>query len=210
MIHEEEMESWAFEDGSDVPTQAYQRMVREEETAEELIRTAQIVPPTDRGQDPPGQASSVEDIAIELAERSKCNPRQFEPANGVQQPPSLKEATAEETSERVFELRSSAMFPIDKQATFAEQDKLEFIGLALRAERQFDDRYEGSAGEAPSMQVYGSSGRPFIRVSHGREFADGFSADYFPKTFPSCFPYGCGGPRVADRNEVDDPANPLL
>ncbi|KAL6406058.1 hypothetical protein AUP68_10619 [Ilyonectria robusta] len=209
VINEEEMESWAFEDSSDVPTQAYQRMVREEETAEELIRTAQIVPPTDRGQDPPGQASTVEDIAMELAERSKCSPGQFEPARGVQ-PPSLEEATAEETSERVFELRSSAMFPIDDQATFPEQDKLEFIGLALQAEREFDDRYEGGVGEASSMQVHGSSERPFIRVSHGREFADGFSPDYFPKTFPSCFPYGRGGPRVADRNEVEDPANPLL
>ncbi|KAF6528270.1 hypothetical protein HZS61_008572 [Fusarium oxysporum f. sp. conglutinans] len=211
VINEEEMESWDFEGGSDVPTQAYQRMVREEETAEELIRTAQIVPPTDRGQDTPGQSSSVEDIAIELAEKSKCNPGQSEPApHGVQQPPSLEEATAEETSERAFELRSSAMFPIDEQAAFAEQDKLEFISIALQAERQFDDRYEGVAGEAPSMQVHGSSGRPFIRVSHGREFADGFSPDYFPKTFPTCFPYGHGGPRAADRNEVGDPANPLI
>ncbi|KNB04282.1 hypothetical protein FOXG_22453 [Fusarium oxysporum f. sp. lycopersici 4287] len=211
VINEEEMESWDFEGGSDVPTQAYQRMVREEETAEELIRTAQIVPPTDRGQDTPGQSSSVEDIAIELAEKSKCNPGQSEPApHGVQQPPSLEEATAEETSERAFELRSSAMFPIDEQAAFAEQDKLDFISIALQAERQFDDRYEGVAGEAPSMQVHGSSGRPFIRVSHGREFADGFSPDYFPKTFPTCFPYGHGGPRAADRNEVGDPANPLI
>ncbi|KAK7418113.1 hypothetical protein QQZ08_011368 [Neonectria magnoliae] len=166
MINEEEMESWAFEDGSDVPTQAYQCMAREEETAEELIRTAQIVAPTDRGQDPPGQAPSVEDIAIELAERYKCNLGRSEPAPHGVQPPSLEEATAEETSERVFELRSSAMFPIDEQAAFAEKDKLEFISLALQAERQFDDRYEGGAGEASSMQVHGSSERPFIWVSH--------------------------------------------
>jgi hypothetical protein len=37
-----------------------------------------------------------------------------------------------EETERVFELRSSAMVNIDDQAAFAEQDKLEFIGLALR------------------------------------------------------------------------------
>jgi hypothetical protein len=117
---------------------------------------------------------------------------------------------AEETEERVFELRSSAMFPIDDQATFAEQDKLEFISLALEAERESDDRYEAGPGEAPSMQVYGSSERPFIRISRGSEFADAFSPDYFPKTFPSCFPYGRGGPRVADRNEEGGSVNPLL
>jgi hypothetical protein len=117
---------------------------------------------------------------------------------------------ADETEERVFELRSSAMFPIDDQAAFAEQDKLEFISLALQTERESDDRYEAGAGESPSMQVYGSSERPFIRVSRGSEFADTLSPDYFPKTFPCCFPYGCGGPRVADRNEEGGSSNPLL
>ena len=48
-INEHEMETWAFKSGSDVPTLAYQGMVREQETAEDLIRTAYIVPPTDRG-----------------------------------------------------------------------------------------------------------------------------------------------------------------
>lgn len=72
----------------------------------------------------------------------------------------------------MFELRSSAMFSIDDQAAFAEQDKLELISSALRAEREFDDRYEAGAGEVPSMQHYGSSQRPFIRVSRGSEFVD--------------------------------------
>ncbi len=209
VINEEEMSSWSFEDGSQVPTLAYQRMVREQETAEEAIRTAQIVPPADRGEDLPAQPSTVEDIATELAERSKHSrpPPEHTPSADS---PSLEEATADETAERVFELRSSAMFAIDDQAAFAEQDKLEFISLALQAERQSDDSYEAGAGDAPSMQVYGSSERPFIRVSRGREFADALSPDYFPKTFPSCFPYGRGGPQVADRNEEGNPANPLL
>jgi hypothetical protein len=58
-INEEEMSSWSFEDGSEVPALAYQRMVREGETAEEAIRTAQIVPPADRGQDVPAQPPTV-------------------------------------------------------------------------------------------------------------------------------------------------------
>jgi hypothetical protein len=71
VINEREMASWSFEDGSQVPSLAYQRMVREEETAEEAIRTAQIVPPADRGQDLPVEPSTVEDIATELAETSR-------------------------------------------------------------------------------------------------------------------------------------------
>jgi hypothetical protein len=59
----------------------------------------------------------------------------------------VDEAVAEETAERVFELRTPAMFPIGDQAGFAEQDKLEFIGLALQAERQADDLYESGAGD---------------------------------------------------------------
>jgi hypothetical protein len=209
VINEEEMDSWSFEDGSQVPTLAYQRMVREQETAEEAIRTAQIVPPADRGQDVAAQPSTVEDIATELAERSGRSLVPPERAPSAR-PPRLEEATAEETVERLFELRSSAMFPIDDQAAFAEQDKLEFISLALQAEHQSDDNYEAGAGEASSMQVYGSSERPFIRVSRGSEFADAFSPDYFPKTFPCCFPYGRGGPQVAGRHEEGGPANPLL
>ncbi len=103
VINEEEMSSWAFEDGSQVPALAYQRMVREEETAEEAIRTAQIVPPADRGQDLPAQSSTVEDIAAELAERSKHSLVPIEPT-GSAHSPSLEEATADETEERLFEL----------------------------------------------------------------------------------------------------------
>jgi hypothetical protein len=209
LVNEEEMRSWAFEAGSQVPSLAYQQMVREQETAEEAIRTAQIVPPVDRGRDLPAQPVSVEDIATELAERSRRGPVSPGPASSGDSL-GVDEAVAEETAERVFELRTSAMFPIDDQAGFAEQDKLDFIGLALQAERQADDLYESGAGETPSMEVHGSSERPFIWVSRGSEFADGFSPDYFPKTFPTCFPYGRGGPRVADRNEEGNPENPLL
>ena len=209
MINEEEMRSWAFEDGSQVPVLAYQQMVREQETAEEAIRTAQIVPPADRGQDLPAQPPTVEDIATEIAERSQRGPGSPGPMTGGDSP-GLEEAVAEETAERVFELRTSAMFPIDDQAAFAEKYKLEFISLALQAERQADDSYEAGAGEAPSMEIHGSSELPFIRVSRGSEFADAFSPNYFPKIFPCCFPYGRGGPQVVDRNEEGNPANPLL
>jgi hypothetical protein len=196
VVNEEEMHSWSFEDNSQVPVLAYQRMVREQETAEEAIRTAQLVPPADRGQNLPAEPSTVGDIATALAERSHHSVPDARSS-------SFEEATAEETVEWVFELRSSAMFPIDGQAAIAEQDKLEFISLALQAERESDDRYEAGADEVPSMRVYGSSERPFIRVPHGSEFADAFSPDYFPKTFPCCFPYGRGGPQVADRNEEE-------
>ena len=39
------------------------------------------------------------------------------------------------------------MFPIDTQAISAEHEKLGFIGMALQAERQFDDSRNGGVGE---------------------------------------------------------------
>lgn len=112
----------------------------------------------------------------------------------------------------VFELRSLAMFPIGDLAMFAEQDKLDFVNHTLQAERRFDDHYEYGAGEPPSMQIYGSSQRPFIRVSRGGGFADALSPDYFPKTFPTCFPYGHGGPQLVDGSEEElrQPMDPPL
>jgi hypothetical protein len=61
-------------------------------------------------------------------------------------PPSLEEAAAAETAEQVFELRSSAMLPIDDPAAFAEQDKLAFISQALQTEYQFDGDHDDGAG----------------------------------------------------------------
>ena len=48
--------------------------MRKEETAEEAIRTAQVVPPADGREDLPAQPPTVEDIAMEPAERSKHSP----------------------------------------------------------------------------------------------------------------------------------------
>jgi hypothetical protein len=112
--------------------------------------------------------------------------------------------------EHVFELRSSAMFPIGDLAVFAEQDKLDFISHALQAERQFDNHYERGVDKPPSMQIYRSSQRPFIRVSRGGRFTDALSPDYFPKTFPTYFPYSRGGPYITDENEVRQPTDSPL
>jgi len=111
-------------------------MVREEETVEELICTAQIVPSADRGQDLPSHTPTIEDIIIQLVEKSKRVPFQ---SRVELQSTSLEEAVPEgvvpeETSERVFKLRSSAMFPINSPNAYTEQGKLEFILLALQAE----------------------------------------------------------------------------
>lgn len=53
-VDEAELGSWSFE-GSTVPRLAYRRMVRDQESVEKLVRTAQITPPADRGQAAPEQ-----------------------------------------------------------------------------------------------------------------------------------------------------------
>ncbi|KAK8093143.1 PIF1-like helicase domain-containing protein [Apiospora kogelbergensis] len=108
----------------------------------------------------------------------------------------------EETAQRVFELRLTDMFPIDKEAAIAEQDKLAFVGQMLQNERRDggggNNSIPGDADEGgpPSTQVHSSREQPFIRVSRGGDFADALSPDFFPKTFPTCFPHGQGGPRA--------------
>ncbi|KAK8011882.1 hypothetical protein PG989_000142 [Apiospora arundinis] len=188
IVAEGEIGSWQFESGTFVPIVAYQHMVREDETAEEQVRTAHVAPPGDRGRESPAPERTAEDIVKELV--------QGEPRAPVV---SVEEAVSEETAERVFELRSTAMFPIDEEAALADQDKLAFIGHALEKERQGGSSHVGGEGEGetPSIEVRSSGERPFVRVLRGRDFADSFSPDFFPKTFPTCFPYGRGGPRAA-------------
>jgi len=91
-VHEHEMEGWTFADDIDVPTAAYERMTTEQETAEEVIRTAQIIPPTDRGQDFPDRPPTVEDVVMQLTERGRGTSGRAEVADGGR-PQSLKEAT---------------------------------------------------------------------------------------------------------------------
>jgi hypothetical protein len=208
-IDHTEMASWTFEDDSYVPAQAYQNMLREEETTEELIRTGQVVPPMDRGQDAPNKGPTVEDIIVRLGGGQKTKSETL-PCPEEAASSKAEEVIVGEVGEQAIELHASAMFPIDGQEVFAEQDKLEFINQALEASRQLDEVRNGGIAENPTMQVYSSSTRPFIRVSHGTQFADSLSPDYFPKTFPCCFPYGRGGPSVIDRTEARKPANGLL
>ncbi|KAK8859546.1 hypothetical protein PGQ11_010280 [Apiospora arundinis] len=176
IVAEGEIRSWQFESGTFVPIVAYQHMVRENETAEERTRTAHVAPPGDRGRESPAAERTAEDIVEELV--------QGEPRAPVV---SVEEAVSEETAERVFELRSTAMFPIDEEAALADQDKLAFIGHALEKERQGGSSHVGGEGEGetPSIEVRSSGERPFVRVSRGRDFADSFSPDFFLKTFPT-------------------------
>ena len=164
------LSAWAFEGGADVPVAAYNRMAREEETAADRIRTANIVPPSDRGRGSPHPGRTAKEIVEELVEAVPRPP-----------PASMEEAVDEETAQLVFELRSTGMLPIDGEGELADQDKLYFVSQAFDAERQ--------SGE-----------RPFIRVWRGRDFADSLSPDFFPKTFPTCFPYGRGGSRAVRTN----------
>jgi hypothetical protein len=44
---------------------------------------------------------------------------------------------------------------------------------------------------------------PYILVSRGDDFADSFDTRFFAKTFPTLFPLGNGGPRLAEENIMD-------
>lgn len=102
----------------------------------------------------------------------------------------FSDTAAAKTVEVVFKLRPSGIFPIDNQAISVYYNKLGFISIVLQVKRQFNNSYEGSTGKARPIEVHSSSKLPFIRVLRSCKFADAFSPDYFPKTFPTCFPCG--------------------
>ncbi|EXU94535.1 helitron helicase-like domain protein [Metarhizium robertsii] len=92
----------------------------------------------------------------------------------------------------IRETTSSGMFPLDGPAAFAEADKLSFFVDAMKTSQNQGD------GEADpcSMQVQTTGNQPFIRIERGADFADNLHEDFFPRTFPTLFPWGKGGPKA--------------
>ncbi|KAM4062368.1 ATP-dependent DNA helicase PIF1 [Hirsutella rhossiliensis] len=56
----------------------------------------------------------------------------------------------------------------------------------------------GTAAGGAARGGDGDKYEPYIQVRRGNEFADSADASFFAKTFPTLFPFGVGGPRLAD------------
>lgn len=92
----------------------------------------------------------------------------------------------------IRETTSSGMFPLDGPAAFEEADKLSFFVDAIKTSQ---NQRDGEADHC-SMQVQTTGSQPFIRIERGADFSDNLHEDFFPRTFPTLFPWGKGGPKA--------------
>ncbi|KAK7582882.1 hypothetical protein V3481_012179 [Fusarium oxysporum f. sp. vasinfectum] len=223
-IDEAEMDSWGTPP-HDVPSQILERIERNEPSAWEKVRTAQIVPSAERGIDE-DDAVDIDDIMAMLrreqqggeggggggadrpeeasrgnealfSDRGHDRVREDRPGAGINNPEAV-----------IHEVSSSGMFALDAQPDVADAHRLQFAWEAVGEDvEQEADRAAGeggrSGGWAGSASVRQGLGlEPYISVSHGDDFADSHDPSFFAKTFPTLFPFGTGGPRLVEENIV--------
>lgn len=214
-----EMELWGAPSHG-VPAVIYNHMQRDEPSAREKTQTAQLVSPCERGLENSG-AVDIADVLAELvagdvaeeagiASCSKLATDAVEDA-GEDSDDIFEEGEHTGFDERVDEVTSTGMFPLDARIGASEANKLQFMfnaavdgGLSQRhtqhtQQTQQTQRAEAAAAAASAINVEQGPGmQPYIRISRGDEFADQFDASFFAKTFPTLFPHGIGGPRIAE------------
>ncbi|KAH7302897.1 hypothetical protein B0I35DRAFT_517610, partial [Stachybotrys elegans] len=216
VIDADEMASWGSPP-HDVPTQILEHMEHNEPTAWEKVRTAQIVPPGERGMEEDGVAD-IEDIMAMLRQEQqeerlgecaeKGNREADEGLEGEDD--GARDGGRQSTNpayltEAIHEVSSSGMFTLDAQPEVADLDRLRFACEAVCEDRKpglgsfrtagMGNRVESSAGSTSVRAGLGQE--PYISVCRGGDFADSEDPFYFAKTFPTLFPFGGGGPRVA-------------
>ena len=198
-----ELDSWEVPSHG-VPYQVYVRLERDEPSAWEKARTAQVVPPTERGLE--------DEKSVDIREVLATLGQGFDVGTGGDAVGKPVDADCEAGNENVdsatgaaglvHEISSSGMFALDGRPDIADAEKLRYVYDALRHD---DARHEMRAGTwAGSAEVrHGDTREPYILVSRGEDFADPFDAPFFAKTFPTLFPVGTGGPRQAEESIGD-------
>ncbi|KID59322.1 arrestin domain-containing protein, partial [Metarhizium hybridum] len=206
-IDEVEMESWGT-DSYGVPLQVLDRLERNEPTAWEKIRTAQIVPPAERCLSE-NEIASIDEILASLSQGEELS-------NGICSPgmPSGPPDEGDEdknnngVDDLVQEIHASGMFALDGRAEVTDAEKLRFMHNAMGSKAAHRDTRETGHAAASATVQFPKGREPFIQVSRGDDFADTLEPSFFPKAFPTLFPWGLGGPRLADEEVAGIGAKP--
>jgi hypothetical protein len=191
-IDVEEMESWEAPDGG-VPSQVYDRLVRNEPSASEKTRTAQLVPPTERGLEEEDQVDIQEVLAmLNQGEDVELGETEVENAN----------RPVRDHSDVIHEISSSGMFAVDGQPEVADAEKLRYVLDSLGQDTSsIGGHGKKSTGSAEVRDREGLE--PYVLISHGDDFANSHDVQFFAKAFPTLFPVGDGGPRQAEENMAE-------
>ncbi|KAG7408125.1 hypothetical protein Forpi1262_v018013 [Fusarium oxysporum f. sp. raphani] len=189
-INTAELRSWDSPPHG-VPSQIYDRLERNEPSAQEKSQTGQLVPPTERGLDDEGSV----DIREVLATLGQGN--DWEASHEVRAEPSNEDGDA--AVGMVHEISSSRMFALDGGLNVADSEKLRYVRDALDGQDPHD-KAGGSVLTGSAEVRQGHTSEPYILVSRGEDFADSFDPRFFAKTFPTLLPLGDGGPRQAEES----------
>ncbi|XP_044717320.1 PIF1-like helicase domain-containing protein [Hirsutella rhossiliensis] len=119
-------------------------------------------------------------------------------------------ARPEEDGDVINEVTSSGMFPLDGAPEVADAEKIRFARGAVGPEgaRAGPRTWVGTA--AREAEGDGGDVEPHIQVRRGEDFADSADASFFAKAFPTLFPFGLGGPRLADEDATGESAGPSV
>jgi hypothetical protein len=185
-----ELESWGAPSHG-VPCQVYERLERDEPSAVEKTRTAQLVPPSERGL----EVEDAMDVREILATLDQADVGRLEGVeegrtdvgNGDAEP----DGNVNESDEAIQEIGASGMFALDANPDVDDAEKLQYVFSALGN--------DGKGRSSSSAEVLcGNTTEPYIAVSRGEDFADPDDMWFYAKAFPTLFPFGGGGPRQAE------------
>ncbi|KAF1807901.1 hypothetical protein P152DRAFT_469269 [Eremomyces bilateralis CBS 781.70] len=182
-----------------VPSQVYERLKRDEPSAQEKARTGQLVPSTERGLEEDESVDIREVLAtlgqghdVEVGQDvvGGLGPSDGDDGNG--------DRVLDNAAAPLHENSSSGMFALDRGPDIADREKLRYVRDAL-GQQDASNKRRGRTAEVRR----GNTSEPYIVVSRGEDFADSLDARFFAKTFPTLFPVGRGGPRQADESIED-------
>lgn len=206
-IDKAEMNSWG-EPVDGVPALVYDRLERCEPSAWEKTRTGHVVPATERGMDDAG-AVEIEDILASLDGEREPN----SVGGGTESCRAVPDggtsggnsSSAGSTEPVISEVTSSGMFALDGVPDVGDAEKLRFACEAIGGTAGCGDRGPRATVQTPGEGASGPGDgqEAFIRVSRGDDFADSSETAFFAKTFPTLFPFGVGGPRLAEEGMQD-------
>ena len=196
-----EMDSWEAPSHG-VPPQIYTRLERNEPSVWEKTRTAQLVPPTERGLEE-GEPTDIREplASLERGDSVTASRTGLVDLADLDCEDGHGEAVLGDPAATVHKISSSGMFALDVGPDIADAEKLRYVCDALDPHNVWN----GKTGSAWMGSGNGGAGNsePYIVVSHGDDFADSFDARFFAKTFPTLFPLGSGGPRQAEESIED-------
>jgi hypothetical protein len=197
-ISDDHLQSWGHPClGTLVPRALFEAMVSYDQTTEDIIRTANYVPSSERGgvdqailtaEEVLAQLDGRENNAVQMETESNARLGTVYSRDLEENEMSLGQMEQEMT-----ELTSSGLMSTEMEGELSIQERLRQVRKMVGNIGPQDNRRRTDFNVNNTLVTEGN--KPFIASRHGEAFADSNDAEFFPKTFPCLFPWGTGGPK---------------